>query len=312
MPFGLCSAPATLQMLMERCMGDINLRDCLVYLDIIIFSASFQEHTSHLEAVFERLQEQNLKLKPSKCEFFRDQVLYLSHVVFQEGIRTDPAKIEAVKPWPIPKCTKDVRKFLGFTGYYRRFIKGYAATARPLNDLLVGYATNPKAKQKKRRLREKWSSMGWRTASQFWYNHQQTDFPARPSIYLRDRARTGRPSVRIMWLGIMSSVWDMILQWGSTIKVSIELPVATRHRRDMTEKLLKAALNPNSHTPLSRLPVPRAIQRQHRAYRGYYGPLQRDFFKTCSKWPKWQEVSVDIKILSPEVVRNWPVAIYIY
>ena len=149
MPFGLCSAPATLQMLMERCMGDINLRDCLVYLDIIIFSASFQEHTSHLEAVFERLQEQNLKLKPSKCEFFRDQVLYLSHVVFQEGIRTDPAKIEAVKPWPIPKCTKDVRKFLGFTGYYRRFIKGYAATARPLNDLLVGYATNPKAKQKK-------------------------------------------------------------------------------------------------------------------------------------------------------------------
>ena len=151
MPFGLCNAPATFQRLMERCMGDINLRDCLVYLDdIIIFSHSFQEHLGHLEAVFERLQEQNLKLKPSKCEFFRDQVLYLGHIVSQAGIQTDPAKIEAVKSWPIPQCTKDVRKFLGFTGYYRRFIKGYAAIARPLNDLLVGYATNPKAKQKKK------------------------------------------------------------------------------------------------------------------------------------------------------------------
>ena len=137
-------------------MGDINLRDCLVYLDdIIIYSNTFQEHLSHLEAVFERLQEQNLKLKASKCEFFRDQVLYLGHVVSQEGIQTDPAKIEAVKSWPIPQCTKDVRKFLGFTGYYRRFIKGYAAIARPLNDLLVGYSTNPKAKQKKKTLARK-------------------------------------------------------------------------------------------------------------------------------------------------------------
>ena len=78
-------------------MGDINLRDCLVYLDdIIIFSNTFQEHLSLLKAVFERFQEQNLKLKASKCEFFRDQVLCLGHVVSQEGIQTDPAKIEAV------------------------------------------------------------------------------------------------------------------------------------------------------------------------------------------------------------------------
>ena len=76
-------------------MGDINLRDCLVYFDdIIIYSNTFQEHLSHLEAVFEWLLEQNLKLKASKCKFFRDQVLYLGHVVSQEGIQTDPAKIE--------------------------------------------------------------------------------------------------------------------------------------------------------------------------------------------------------------------------
>ena len=150
MPFGLCNAPATFQRLMERCMGDLNLRDCLIYLDdIIIFSSTFEEHIDRLNAVFERLQEHNLKLKPSKCELFREQVLYLGHVVSMDGIHTDPSKIEAVKNWPIPQNTKDVRKFLGFTGYYRRFVKGYAAIARPLTDLLVGHPTKPKGRKKK-------------------------------------------------------------------------------------------------------------------------------------------------------------------
>lgn len=133
-------------------MGDLNLRDCLIYLDdIIIFSATFEEHIERLQAVFQRLQEHNLKLKPSKCELFRNRVVYLGHVVSEEGIHTDPAKIDAVKNWPIPKCTKDVRKFLGFTGYYRRFIKDYAATARPPNDVLISYCTNPKANMKSTR-----------------------------------------------------------------------------------------------------------------------------------------------------------------
>ena len=150
MPFGLCSAPATFQRLMERCMGKLNLRDCLIYLDdIIIFSSTFEEHVQRLQAVFERLHENNLKLKPSKCKLFRSKVSYLGHVVSGEGIHTDPSKIEAIKNWPVPKSTKDVRRFLGFAGYYRWFIEGFAATARPLNDLLVGHTTNPKARKKK-------------------------------------------------------------------------------------------------------------------------------------------------------------------
>ena len=159
MPFGLCNAPATFQKLMERCMGDLNLRDCLIYLDdIIIFSSTFEEHMERLQAVFERLQEHNLKLKPSKCELFKERVSYLGHVVSEEGIHTDPAKIEAVKSWPVPKNIKDVRRFLGFTGYYRKFIQGFAANARPLNDLLVGHVTNPKAKKKpsKKRVPFEW------------------------------------------------------------------------------------------------------------------------------------------------------------
>ena len=124
MPFGLCNAPATFQRLMERCMGELNLRDCLIFLDdIIIFSSTFEQHL-HLHAVFSNLEQHNLKLNPAKCAFFRKQVVYLGHVVSEEGIHTDPAKTESVRNWPIPKTTKDVRKFLGFTGYYRRFIEG--------------------------------------------------------------------------------------------------------------------------------------------------------------------------------------------
>ena len=152
MPFGLCNAPSTFQRLMERCMGDLNLQDCLIYLDdIVIFSKTFEEHVEKLQAVFQRLQEHGLKLKPSKCELSRSHVVYLGHVVSKEGIHTDPSKIEAVQNWPVPQCTKDVRKFLGFTGYYRRFIKGYAAIARPLNDLLIGHPTGPKPRKKKSR-----------------------------------------------------------------------------------------------------------------------------------------------------------------
>ena len=88
MPFGLCNAPASFQRLMERCMGELNLRDCLIYLDdVIIFSSTFEEHLERLDAVFSRLKQHNLKLKPSKCEFLKSEVTYLGHVVSEAGIR---------------------------------------------------------------------------------------------------------------------------------------------------------------------------------------------------------------------------------
>ena len=106
-------------------MGEMNLRDCLIHLyDIIIFSLNFEEHLEKLQAVFQRLSSNNLKLKGSKCEFFKTQDSYLGHIMSEEGIRTDPAKIEVVKSWPVLKSVNEVRQFLGFTGYYRRFIEG--------------------------------------------------------------------------------------------------------------------------------------------------------------------------------------------
>ena len=167
-PFGLCNSPATFQRLIERCIGDLNLRFCLIYLDdIIIYSSTFEEHLERLEAVFEILEQHNLKLKASRCEFFKTKVSYLGHVVSKAGVETESEKIESLKSWLIPKNVKDVRAFLGFTGYYRRFIKNYASIARPLNDLLVGHCTNDTKKGKK--------SKG-KSAPFVWVERKQTAF----------------------------------------------------------------------------------------------------------------------------------------
>ena len=104
--------------------GEMHLRECLVFLDdVIIFSKTIDEHFDRLDAVFRRLKENGLKLKGSKCEFFKTEVKYLGFVVSEEGIKPDEEKIEAVKNWPEITNVKELRKFLGFTSYYRKFVK---------------------------------------------------------------------------------------------------------------------------------------------------------------------------------------------
>ena len=148
MPFGLTNAPATFQRLMESCLGELHLEWCIIYLDdIIIFSKTPDDHIIRLEGVFEKLAKAGLKLKPSKCEFFRSSLKYLGHIVSKDGIATDPRKIEAIQKWPQPKTVTDVRSFTGFTNYYRKFIKGYAKIARPLHELTSG--DNAKRKHQK-------------------------------------------------------------------------------------------------------------------------------------------------------------------
>ena len=104
MPFGATNAPATFQRLMHDCLGDLNMNWCIVYLyDIIIFSDTKEEHLKRLEAVFQKLSAAGLKLKPSKCFFFREEIEYLRHVVSGKGVATNPKKVEAVTKWPTPK-----------------------------------------------------------------------------------------------------------------------------------------------------------------------------------------------------------------
>ncbi len=140
MPQGVTNAPSTFQRLMEKCMGDLILKEVLVFLDdLIVFSDSLEEHERRLLRVLDRLKEYGLKLSPEKCKFFQSSVKYLGHIVSERGVETDPDKISALKTWPIPKILKELKSFLGFSGYYRRFIKHYAALVKPLNDLTRGY-----------------------------------------------------------------------------------------------------------------------------------------------------------------------------
>ncbi|KAL7868574.1 hypothetical protein SRHO_G00099580 [Serrasalmus rhombeus] len=140
MPQGVTNAPSTFQRLMERCMGDINLREVLVFLDdLIVFSDTIEEHEKRLLRVLSRLKEYGLKLSLEKCKFFQTSVRYLGHVVSEDGVETDPEKIKALKTWPSPMNLKELRSFLGFAGYYRRFIQNYSKIVKPLNDLTAGY-----------------------------------------------------------------------------------------------------------------------------------------------------------------------------
>ena len=103
MPFGATNAPATFQRLMESCLGDLNLNWCIIYLDdIVVYVPSVKEHLVRLEAVFQKMKNAGLKLKPSKCELFKKSISYLGHVVSEEGVQIDPKKIAAVNTWARP------------------------------------------------------------------------------------------------------------------------------------------------------------------------------------------------------------------
>ncbi len=137
---GITNAPSSFQRLMEQCMGNLNRREVWVFIDdLIVFSKTLEEHETRLLQVLKRLREYGLKLSPTKCKLFQTSVRYLGHIVSQNGVETDPEKIEALKTWPRPRNLKELKSFLRFAGYYRRFVQDFSKITRPLNDLTIGY-----------------------------------------------------------------------------------------------------------------------------------------------------------------------------
>jgi len=136
MSFGLTNAPATFQRYMDAVLAGLKWNSLLVYIDdILIFSPTFESHLKDVETVFDRLAEANLQLKPTKCNFFQKELVYLGHLVTAEGLRPDPLKVKAILEMETPNDATDVRSFIGMTGFYRSYIDSFAKTCEPLYKL---------------------------------------------------------------------------------------------------------------------------------------------------------------------------------
>jgi hypothetical protein len=137
MPFGLCNAPSTFQATMNLIFEPYLRQFVIVFFDdILIYSPTLESHLQHLEVVFQCLLDNEFCLKQSKCSFAQQSIEYLGHIVSAAGVGPDPAKISVMVDWPQPKSVKQLRGFLGLTGFYRKFVHHYASLAAPLTALL--------------------------------------------------------------------------------------------------------------------------------------------------------------------------------
>lgn len=151
MPFGLCNAAQTQQRLIDSIFGPQYEPNIFCYLDdIIVCSATFEEHIKLLSVVRDKLKEANLTINTKKCEFFKTSLKFLGYVVGGNSLRTDPDKISAMINYPRPTTTTEVKRFIGLCSWYRRFIKDFSTLVSPINDLLKG--------KKKKRESISWSS----------------------------------------------------------------------------------------------------------------------------------------------------------
>ena len=140
MPFGLSNAPAIFQELMSIVLADLD-QFAIAYLDdILIFSSSLDEHLGHIQQVFDRLRQHDLRLKLKKCHFLQAETNYLGFVVNQNGIKPDPKKVEAIQSISPPTSVREVRGFIGMCSYYRRFIPNFSGIAEPIISLTKKYA----------------------------------------------------------------------------------------------------------------------------------------------------------------------------
>lgn len=136
LPFGLCNGPSSFQHFINDVLFEYLDQFCTAYLDdILIYSTSLADHRRHVRAVLEKLGAAGLQVDVVKCRFSVTEVLFLGVLVSTQGLKMDPKKVQAVADWEIPRNTHDVRSFLGFANFYRRFIRDFAKIAGPITKL---------------------------------------------------------------------------------------------------------------------------------------------------------------------------------
>ena len=186
MPFGLCNTSATFQQLMMNCLGELNYLTCLVYLDdVVIYLSTQEEHVKHLHAVLECFRLHRLKLKPLKCEFFKEKIEYLGYSVSSKGVKPSRDNLKAIAKYPEPMMYTTIKGFIRLVGHYTCFIKNFTKMADPLHE----YARGDMAKKKKERvvLNEAAKNVfhKLKKASHFCKNHNQKC----PASWLPSRLR---------------------------------------------------------------------------------------------------------------------------
>lgn len=136
MPFGLQGAPAAFIQLINGVLHEHLYRRVLVYLDILIYSTTMEEHIQLVQQVLTKLIDAKLFIKLSKCEFHRSEIDYLGFRITGKGIEMNPNKVKMVLEWQAPRTRKHLQSFLSFANFYRQFIPSFAQVALPLTDLL--------------------------------------------------------------------------------------------------------------------------------------------------------------------------------
>ncbi|UYV75158.1 hypothetical protein LAZ67_12002698 [Cordylochernes scorpioides] len=148
MIFGLANAPTEFQRLMHSVLGPLLNKKAFCYLDDVIIPAKdWREMIERLREVLERIRSAKLTLKPSKCEFGRREVEFLGYVISTGGLKPGPRKIKAIEEFPEPKNVHDIRRFLGLTNFFRRFVKDFARKAEPLSRLQKKVRTRSQKKK---------------------------------------------------------------------------------------------------------------------------------------------------------------------